>query len=121
MNKTIKIIDLLNMSANGQEMPKKIRYDGYIWEIGADINLAITYRNNIEKDLFNEYFDMNLIESLNDEVEIIEESEQDIDIQEIEEISEQSEFGRNVKDTRAVRINELVRAVKQLDNKIKEK
>ena len=100
----------------GVQFGKKIKYDDYIWKTGGDINLGITYINNIQKDLFNEYLDMNLIESLNDEVEIIEESEQDIDIQAIEEL----EIG-DVTTLDKLKINELVRAVKQLDNKIKEK
>ena len=113
MNKTIKVIDLLNKIANEEEMPKKIKYADRIWEF-----FNRSYFSNYI-DLFEDYLDNAIIESLNNEVEIIEESEQEIDIQAIEEISEQSEFGRDVKDTRAVRINELIRAVKQLDRKYK--
>lgn len=56
------------------------------------------------------------ITNLHKEVEIIEESEQDIDIQAIEEL----EIG-DVTTLDKLKINELVRAVKQLDKNIKEK
>ncbi|MGN1298263.1 MAG: hypothetical protein ACI4VH_07655 [Clostridia bacterium] len=31
MKKTIKIIDLLNMRANGKELPKKFKYDNNVF------------------------------------------------------------------------------------------
>lgn len=111
----IKVIDLLNKIANGEEVPEKIKYRKDIykyikhWEQYVDENddplLYIISKSNYS--------------CLNDEVEIIEE-EPEIDIQALKEINEQSEFGKDIKDLRAVRINELIKAIKQLDKQIKE-
>ena len=32
MSKTIKVIDLLNKIANGEELPEEIKYDNTIWQ-----------------------------------------------------------------------------------------
>lgn len=61
----MKIIDLLNKIANGEEVPKKIKYDNQVFE----------YR----KDMLDYYcydYDLNLMgyqKVLNDEIEILEE------------------------------------------------
>ena len=63
----MKIIDLLNKIANGEEVPKQIKYCGvdYYWTNS-------TYENpEAEETLF--WFDVYSEENLNDEVEIIEE------------------------------------------------
>lgn len=71
----MKIIDLLNKIANGEEVPKKIRYKGDYWYLEQKYtNRLPYYSNGYNKDnLFTgeeeEYFS----HSLNDEVEIIEE------------------------------------------------
>lgn len=125
----ITVIQLLNKIANGEEVPKKIKYDDYIWEWSG----GITYINNIKKDLFKEYLDMIIIESLNDEVKIIEEQE-DINIQDIEEITYKGEKIRygstkqftddvddycpainSILDSVGIKINEIIRAVKHLE------
>ena len=69
--KTIKIIDLLNKIANGEEVPLKIKYDTCIWVLRKQFN---DYWND-EQYLFISGFDMfeNAMCFLNDEVEIIEE------------------------------------------------
>jgi len=74
MNK-IKIIDLLNMISKGEEVPKKIYYKGDIWYLEQDFSNRLPYYKNgynmdnllsgEEKDYFSQ--------SLNDEVEILEE------------------------------------------------
>ena len=65
MKKTIKIIDLLYKIANGEEVPKKIKYRNNIYEYeGSD------YFGNDIGYLFERY---NLTAILNDEVEILEE------------------------------------------------
>ena len=79
-------------------------------------------------DLYNRDVNGNTIE-LNNEVEIIEESEQDINIQAIEELDEEA-FGKNElfvttwsdREKHIIKQqNKILQAVKQLDNKIKEK
>lgn len=63
--KKIKIIDLLNKIANGEEVPEKINFNGEEYRL----NYANTYVDKNGKYIFQKY--NNLI--LNDEVEIIEE------------------------------------------------
>ena len=62
----MKIIDLLNKIANGEEMPKKIRY-----------NFKTYFYNSFTQDygLFDDYLENNygLSNCLNDTVEILEE------------------------------------------------
>ena len=77
MKKTIKIIDLLNMIANGEELPKRIKYKCDIYIIGEDAcNKNVKYidekkdENGYIKYLFQDWI---LDAILNDEVEIIEE------------------------------------------------
>ena len=51
----MKIIDLLNKIANGEEVPKKIRINGYIYEYQGDDYLFIDKNNdNHEYWLFSE-------------------------------------------------------------------
>ena len=118
MNKTIKVIDLLNKIANGEEVPKEIKRwkETYLLNVNHGF-ITCTSESGYQLDL---------LQILNDEVEIIEESEQEIDIQAIEEL-----WANRVGDSNQCRddfmlknrdkINELIRAVKELDNKIKEK
>ena len=65
----MKIIDLLNKIANGEELPKKIRYEEEIWELDP---LNRTYDNS-KCCLFEDYIDKKYIitDVLNDKVEII--------------------------------------------------
>lgn len=82
MNK-IKIIDLLNKIANGEEVPKKIKYRGEIAEY--DEELFDYWIENLFKNtgyLFEGIF-VNYGNKLNDEVEIIEE-EKEIEFEDIE-------------------------------------
>ena len=109
MNKTIKVIDLLNKIAKGEEVPKKIKIRDKIYEYKYTTN-GTGYVTE-DWDWFNDMmFDEQL--TLNMDVEIIEEQEE-IDIQEIKEITS---FG--IKQNQDG-INLLIRAVKQLDNKLK--
>ena len=71
--KIIKIIDLLNKIANGEEVPEKIKYEGKEFEY-----------NEYQEDYFNKEYMIGVLDKirlfnhLNNEVEIIEE-EQDIE------------------------------------------
>ena len=78
----MKVIDLLNKIANGEEVPKKIRYDSDTYYYIEDnregvcyINTALDGENIWRHFLYNIY-------TLNDEVEIIEEDKkiEEIDI-----------------------------------------
>lgn len=59
----MKIIELLNKIANGEEVPKKVRFAGIIFEYDEDDQMY----NNYEHENICDYA------FLNDEVEIIEE------------------------------------------------
>ena len=117
MNKTIRVIDLLNKMANGEEVPNEIKFKNQILEYALDLKSYI-YQNHVPKtgwSVGNIY--------LNDEVEIIEEQEE-IDIQNIEDIKdvfiENSTCGEDVKYL-ARKYNEILKWAKQLEKKIKEK
>lgn len=121
MSKIIKVIDLLNKIANGEDVPELIEYNGenYIFQ---------------NKDYKNEDRDLYLFSeetpditaALNDEVKIIEiiEEQEDIDIQKITDIKdvfiENASCGEDVKYL-ARKYNEILKWAKQLDKKIKEK
>lgn len=67
----MKVIDLLNKIANGEEVPKKIKYNDLIYVAkGNGIEDFVDYCNDEDEWCFNHYV---RYENLNDEVEIIEE------------------------------------------------
>lgn len=63
----IKMIDLLNKIANNEEVPKKIRYFGQIYEYSEEMKFYYQNRFSMYRDFYAEG------NCLNDEVEIIEE------------------------------------------------
>ena len=68
----MKVIDILDRIANGEEVPKKIRFDDMLWyKINGE--KYTYYVNENDNDLFVYIFRKNLTFNLNDEVEIIEE------------------------------------------------
>lgn len=70
----MKIIDLLVKISQGEKMPKKIKYEGYVWEY--DKVAKDYYRNDIDEEyiyLFQELFKNETGFFINNEVEIIEE------------------------------------------------
>ena len=70
----MKIIDLLVKISQGERMPKKIKYEGYVWEY--DKVTKDYYRNDIDEEyiyLFQELFEKETGFFINDEIEIIEE------------------------------------------------
>lgn len=119
----MKIIELLNKIANEEEMPKKIKYgcNEYVFDTRIRDYIYIAKEGSVPR-----YFiDLLRCKDLNDEVEIIQESE-DIDIQNIDEldVSEKATYqdeARYIAIENRFVINELIRAVKQLDNKINKK
>lgn len=110
----MKVIDILNKIANGEEAPKKIKYCGkeYAYKVKDNeyvttkkpydvLGLAITWSYH-----------------LNDEVELLEE---EIDIENIEQILELTHYDEYDEQGNilACKINELIKAVKQIDRKQK--
>ena len=70
----MKVIDLLNQIARGDEMPKTIKVKGvnYIWTYDNAIN---SYKNSDFQELLNYLTEiLNLYAVLNKEVEILEEN-----------------------------------------------
>ena len=120
MNKTIKVIELLNKIANEEEMPKRIRIGDLEFKYDEEINTYFnTNKNSSVKGLVQDWL-CNTVR-LNNTVEIIEESKE-IDIQAIEELEliDASTIFTNqtfyILEQRK-KINELVQAVKQLNKK----
>jgi hypothetical protein len=68
----MKVIDLLNKIANGEEVPKKIKYRDWLYEFEKDCN---DYLCQYDSLLYRENDDVR--QFLNDEVEIIEEHEEE--------------------------------------------
>ena len=108
MNKKIKVIELLNKIANGEEMPKEIKFENKIYKYYKERQDYIVY---IDEDefcgetlLFNIMSSHFIPELLETEVEILEDN-----TEEIEELPDDiDEFGWfEVKD----KINELVKAI----------
>ena len=82
MGKTIKVIDLFNMIANRDELPKKIKWDGVEFYLKDG-----SYKHFEEEDCITEDFANYLtLSMMNDEVEILDE-EDEIDIQKIPELT----------------------------------
>lgn len=71
----MKVIDLLNKIANGEEVPKKIKYNNKIYEYYERLENIFNYKQIVNGKYIDDYFNDNyFIDSiLNDEVEIIEE------------------------------------------------
>lgn len=118
MSKAIRVIDLLNKIANGEEVPKQIEYRANLYRLDEDKS----YRDVVDGSYFVEDLSFNLA-NLSDEVQIIEEQEE-IDIQNIKDIKdvfiENASCGEDVKYL-ARKYNEILKWAKQLDKKIKEK
>lgn len=111
----MKIIDLLVKISQGEKMPKKIKYEGYVWEY--DKVAKDYYRNDIDEEyiyLFQELFKKEIGFFINNEVEIIEEDKKIIRL-EFEEgnIEEKLFLARYITHNRA-KINELIDEVNKL-------
>lgn len=80
----MKVIDLLNKIANGEELPKRIKYKCDIYKIGEDTcNKDVKYIDeNKDDDGYTKYLfqDWILDVILNDEVEILDEEDEFEDI-----------------------------------------
>ena len=99
----MKVIDLINMHARNEKMPKKIKVE--------DENEVLTYNGceyTVDGLPLYEYLDF--FDCLNNEVEIIEEDD------EIEKISYTDHVGTDLLETVCNKLNEVIDAV----NKLKE-
>lgn len=83
--KTIKIIDLLNKIANGEEVPKKIKVTGRIYEFDDELNFYYTKKDYMGIALGGVSDEINLIaNAFNDIVEILDEEDEFEDIEKID-------------------------------------
>jgi len=100
MNKKIKVIDLLNKTANGEELPQRIRYRGMEFKYNYNTK---KYHRDEDKYIWMcvETFSK---ERLNEEIEILEDNTKEIEELVIEKITTDER----------IKINELVRAVNQI-------
>ena len=117
MNKKCLIIlkgyELMQEIANGK-IKEGTKFKDLTDNNYADDRNIYRYENN---NFIGRYGGTNILKLLNHDFEILED-EEEIDIQGIEEIAETINASSNIKEARAVRINQLIRAVKQLDKKI---
>ena len=144
MSKTIKVIDLYIMMAEGKEMPKQVKYNGIIYTYHEINKHLLRYEEDDGEHREFFHYLCGSINNLNDKLEIIEE-ESEIDIQSIEGIEvevisqcdnwlqdENEEITEEInpyiidcirKNTLKFynKINELNKAVKQLDHQINNK
>ena len=67
----MRIIDIFNKIANGEEVPKKIKYNGHTYEYYRRLPDISNYKNITSDSYFSEEWFIEGI--LNDEVEVIEE------------------------------------------------
>lgn len=103
MNNKITLYDLLGLVKDGQA-PKKFKYSSHEWTYN---NESFVYWN--EKSMeFEDYMENALIDSLNDELEILDNEDEDI-----EEIKNNFHY-TGAEEELAKKINELVREVNKL-------
>lgn len=101
----IKVIDLYNMIANGEELPKRFKYDNLIW------NKAVIGDNWFNENLMLWFSTMIDTSVLNNEIEIIETEEQEKN-NKIEKL--------NVKYTSQIGKIELANKIDEIIDKINE-
>lgn len=125
MSKAIRVIDLLNKIANGEELPKKVLIDDEVYYLINDEDGNIVYSRRKDSKDWGSFIDEKIAisRSLNDKVLIIDdeiiEEQKEIDIQEIVEPLKVESYECDKTDIRINRetIKKLVQAVKQLDKR----
>ena len=106
MNKKIKVIELLNKIANGEDLLKRIKIQDYVFELSKDYE-HYYYNEDVEiTHLINHNFS-----NLNEEVEILEDNTEEIEeLKPVEDgITYRYEWSEIPN-----KINELVKAVNKL-------
>ncbi len=120
MKKTIRVIDLLNKIANGEEVPKKIKYndDEYI-HIDNYCYFCEETNEILSQNTYAEF------SRLNDEVEILDEEEFE-DIEEITIRDKKIGFpngewtARNMDKAFSIKINQLIKNQKKIIERLKD-
>ena len=107
MKKKITIIELLNKIANGEELPKSIKYYGFIWQLHNG-----NYVENGQR-MLEDYLANGIVESLNDYVEILEDNTEEIEELFDYRTGENDLYNDNFDDMFR-KINELVRAYNKI-------
>ena len=107
----MKIIDLLVKISQGERMPKKIKYEGFVWEY--DKVAKDYYRNDIDEEyiyLFQDLFKKETVFFINNEIEVIEEDKK------LEHCLKSDRFLRDEDEIEHLRtkIDELIDAVNKL-------
>ena len=115
----MKVIDLLNKIANGEEVPKKIKYNDKIYIAkGNAIENFVDYYSDEDEWCFNHYVKY---ENLNDEVEIIEEPQEHKIPEKLPYYSlEKIQKAKNKDEWREERISLLEERINDYHNKINE-
>jgi hypothetical protein len=132
MNKKIKVIELFDIIAKGIDIPARVEYRQKIYKFDSDIMDYVSQDEELCLSLLIVGYD-DFKESLNGEVEILEdedEDEEEIDIQELEDVN-LFDNGQNFNDMPIIiksyddnftninnAINDLIKAVRKLDRKI---
>lgn len=106
MKEDMKIIDLLNKIANGEELPKKFKYYGYIFEY--DTNHS-RYESYFDEQIWTLQDFVNINDNLNDELEIIEDKK-------IEKIKEKIQLIQTYTDDERI-LAQCNLILKELDDK----
>ena len=117
----MKVIDLLNKIANGEEVPKKIKWGANILIYNKKIrDYNFDDYDEYFTDRFFSFFNMDTYDFLNDEVEILDEEDEFIDIEEINNAYYHENQDR-INQTFKNAINDLIKNQRLLINKINER
>lgn len=117
MKKKIKIIDLLCLISVGEELPKKIKYDGQEYKITKILLEDNNYYFNYINEDIECIFPINT-NHLNDEVEILDEEDKDIPLIPDDELYELQE--ENIMLTDEYRIDYNFKVLKEKINQVVE-
>ena len=108
MNKTIKIIELLNKIANGEEVPSNIKVEDKEYCLDGSTYYTV---GEDDEDLFCLESYTNTLDFLKSEVEILEDNTEEIEELEYFNIGKAKSTDR----TKMIdKINELVKAIKEI-------
>lgn len=121
MNKKIKVIELLNKIAKGEEIPRHIKYEYYQYDWSDNSRDYICEKADGESlHMFNDGYICILCNTLNDEVEILEDNTEEIEELEYEESkmycdTQLIESTKTAKQEDIIdKINQLVKAVNEI-------
>lgn len=120
MNKTIKVIDLLNMVTNGEKMPKKIRIAGWCYNFEWEEHGENYFDKNGSIDLMS-CLSM-CSDELNREVKIIEDNDklEKIKTETIENLSTEKFVLKNNLIHAMKKVNEIIDHINKIEEKINE-